>query len=74
MMVSGTITSVMDTVSTQTKKEPGTKATGRMTLNLGKELKFGQKEVNMLVNMKMVRSKDMELTLGQMGLFTKVTG
>ena len=47
---------------------------GKMILNLVKELKFGQKEVNMLDNTKMERNKDMEPTHGLTDLFTKETG
>merc|ERR1712166_1253594 len=50
------------------------KAIGKMTLNQVKELKYGQKEANMLVNMKMERSKDTVLIHGLMALFTKEIG
>jgi hypothetical protein len=74
MMVLGTIISAMDMVYIQTRKVQDMKDTGRMILNLDKVLKFGQREVSILVNTKMERNKDMELTHGQMAPFTKVTG
>jgi len=74
MMVSGTTINAMDMEFTQIKKELDMKAIGKMTLNQVKELKYGQKEANMLVNMKMERSKDTVLIHGLMALFTKEIG
>lgn len=74
MTVFGTTTNAMDMVSTQIKKELDMKDTGKMTLNQVKELKFGQKEVNMLANMKMEKNKVMELTHGLMVQFIKEIG
>jgi len=45
-----------------------------MTHSLVKELNAGQKEVSMLVNTRVERNKDMELTHGQMALYIKVIG
>lgn len=70
----GPITSAMGTASTQTKKELATKVSGKMTLNQAKEQKYGQKEANTLVNMKMERSKVLVLMLGQMVLFIREIG
>jgi hypothetical protein len=46
MKVYGIIINVMDTVSTLTKKEQGTKATGKMTLNQVRVQKYGLRVAN----------------------------
>ena len=46
-MATGNPTSATATESTPTKKEPSTRAVGKTTPNLVKELKFGLKEVSM---------------------------
>ena len=70
----GIIINVMDTVFTLTKKEQGTKATGKMTLNQVREQKFGQRAANTSVNTSTVKNKEMVNIAGQMDQYIRVIG
>ena len=71
---SGSTTSAMATEFTQTKKERGTRASGKMTLNRAKALKCGLRAASTLVNMKTAKSKVTEPIPGLTVQSTKETG
>ena len=56
------------------KKVRVTKDTGTMTPSMEMAQKYGLKDPNTVAITNKVRSKDMELTIGQMGLFMRVIG
>ena len=56
------------------RRVPGTKDIGRMTLNLVKVKKHGQRDPSMSDSTSKERSRDTELTPGLMALFIRVIG
>ena len=74
MKVSGTITNAMDMESTQIRKEPDMRDTGRTIPNLDKERKSGLKVANTWANTSTGKSKALASTRGPTAQSIKETG